>query len=91
MEKMTNSLLWSRNGNKYDLAMCIIQSILQGTVKGTRGRGRQEQRSGGKVKTSTGMDFGDTSRAAEHRTRWKGIFVRKSVVPKRLYKGMRLN
>ena len=31
-----------------------------------------------------GMDFASSTRAAEGRTRWKGVVVKSSVVPQRL-------
>ena len=33
------------------------------------------------IKEWTGMDFASSTRAAEDRTRWKGIVVKSSVVP----------
>ena len=33
------------------------------------------------VKEWTGMDFASSTRAAEGRTRWKGIVIKSSVVP----------
>ena len=54
----------------------LAKTILQGTVKGKRKRGRQKKR-------WTGMDFASSTRAAENRTRWKGIVANSSVVPRR--------
>ena len=34
------------------------------------------------------MDFASSTRAAEDRTRWKGIVVKSFVVPQRPYKAM---
>ena len=60
----------------------MAKTILQGTAKGTRRRGRQEKRWEDNIKEWTGMEFGDYLRAAEHREGWKGIAT-SSVVPRR--------
>ena len=49
----------------------LAKTILQGTVKGKRGR--QKKRWEGNIKEWTGMDFASSTRAAENRSRWKGI------------------
>ena len=36
----------------------------------------------------TGMDFASSARAAEDRTRWKGVVLKSSVVPQRPRKFM---
>ena len=59
------------------------RTILQGTVKGARGRGRQKKRWDDNIKEWTGMGFGDSLRAAEDREGWKGIVATSSVVPRR--------
>ena len=51
----------------------LAKTILQGTVKGKRKRGRQKKRWEDNIKEWTGMDFASSTRAAENRTRWKGI------------------
>ena len=56
-------------------------AVLQGTVKGKRKRGRQKKRWENNIKEWTGMDFASLTRAAENRTRWKGIVASSSVVP----------
>ena len=56
---------------------------LQGTVKDKRKRGRQKKRWDDNIKEKTGMDFASSTRAAEDRTRWKGIVTSSSVVPRR--------
>ena len=58
------------------------KTILQGTVKGKRKRGRQK-RWEDNIKEWTGMDFASSTRVAENRSRWKGIVVNSSVVPGR--------
>ena len=61
----------------------IAKTILQGTVKGARRRGRQKKRWEDNIKEWTGMGFGDSLRAAEDREGWKGIVATSSVVPRR--------
>ena len=61
----------------------MAKTILQGTLKEARRRGRQKKRWGDNIKESTGMEFGDSLRAAEDREGWKGIVATSSVVPRR--------
>ena len=61
----------------------MVKTILQGTVKGAKRRGRLKKRSEDKVKEWTGMEFEDSLRAAEDREGWKGIVATSSVVPGR--------
>ena len=58
------------------------KTILQGTVKGARRRGRQKKRWEDNIKEWTGMGFGDSLRAAEDREGWKVIVATSSVVPR---------
>ena len=51
----------------------MAKTILQGTVKGARRRGRQKKRWEDNIKEWTGMGFGDSLKAAEDREGWKGI------------------
>ena len=51
----------------------LAKTILQGTVKGKRKRGRQKKRWEDNIKEWTGMDFASSTRAAENMSRWKGI------------------
>ena len=60
----------------------LAKSILQGTVKIKRNRSRQKKRWEDIIKEWTGMDFASSTRAAENRTRWKGINANSSVVPR---------
>ena len=46
-----------------------------------RRKGSQKKRLEDNIKEWTGMDFANSSRAAEDRARWKGIVVKSSVVP----------
>ena len=61
----------------------LAKTILQGTVKGKRKRSRQKKRWEDNIKEWTGMDFASSTRAAENRSRWKGIVANSSVVPRR--------
>ena len=62
----------------------LAKTILQGTVKGKRKRGRQKKRWEDNIKEWTGMDFASSTRATENRSRWIGIVANSSVVPRRL-------
>ena len=61
----------------------LVKTILQGTVKGKRKIGRQKKRWEDNIKEWTGMDFASSTRAAENRSRWKGIVANSSLVPRR--------
>ena len=61
----------------------MAKTILQGTVKGARRRGRQKKIWEDNIMEWTGMGFADSLRAAEDREGWKGIVARSSVVPQR--------
>ena len=66
----------------------LAKTILQGTVKGKRKRGRRKRRWEENIKEWTGMDFASSTRAAENRSRWKWIVANSSVVPRRPTKVM---
>ena len=66
----------------------LAKTVLQGTMKGKRKRGRQKKRWEDNIKEWTGMDFASSARAAENRTRWKGIVANSSVVSRRPFKVM---
>ena len=51
----------------------MAKTILQGTVKGARRRGKQKKRWEDNIKEWTGMGFGDSLSVAEDREGWKGI------------------
>ena len=53
----------------------MAKTILQGTVKGERRRGRHKKRWEDNIKEWTGMGFGDSLRAAEDREGWEGIVL----------------
>ena len=60
----------------------MAKTILQGTVKGPRRRGRQKKWEDN-IKEWTGMGFGDSLRTAEDREGWKVIVATSSVVLRR--------
>ena len=59
----------------------MAKTVLQGTVKGSRRRGRQKKRWQDNIKKWTGMKFEDSMRAAEDRERWKGIVATHLLCP----------
>ena len=61
----------------------FAKTILQGTVKGKRKRCSQKKRWEDNIKEWTGMYFASSTRAAENRTKWKGIVANSFVVPRR--------
>ena len=61
----------------------MAKTILQGTVKGARRRGRQKKRWEDNIKEWTGVGLGDSLRAAEDREVWEGIVATSSVVLRR--------
>ena len=63
-------LRWFSHVSRYS---GLEKTILQYTLKGKRRRGRQKKRMEDNIKEWTGMDFASSIRAAENRTRWKGI------------------
>ena len=65
-----------------------LRGPAQGTVKGKRKRGSQKTRWEDNIKEWTGMDFASSTKAAENRSRWKGIVANSSVVPRRPTKVM---
>ena len=61
----------------------LAKTTIQGTVKEKRKRGRQKKRWEENIKEWTGMGFASSTRAAENRTRWKGVAANSSMVPRR--------
>ena len=57
-------------------------------MKEKRKRDRLKRKWEDNIKEWTGMDFASSARAAENRTRWKGIVANSSVVPRRPSKVM---
>ena len=64
-------------------SFCMAKTILRGRVKGARRRVRQNKRWEDNINEWTGMEFGDSLRAAEDRECWKVIVATSSVVPRR--------
>ena len=58
----------------------MAKTILQETMKGARRREQQKKRWEDNIKDMTGMEFGDSLRAAEDWEGWKGIVAVSSVV-----------
>ena len=84
-DHVANELRWFGHVSR---SSGLAKTILQGTVKGKRKRGRQKKRWEDNIKEWTGMDFSSSTRAAENRSRWKGIVANSSVVPRRPSKVM---
>ena len=63
----------------------LAKTILHDTVKGKMKKRQTEEEVGSQYQRveGTGMDFASSTRAAENRTRWKGIVANSSVVPRR--------
>jgi len=61
----------------------LAKTILQGTVKGGRRKGRRTKKWEDNVKEWTGLDFAKSQRAAEDREGWRMIVANSSVVPQR--------
>ena len=86
MKTETHDLIIILNDqHAYDISRSsgMAKTILQGTVKGARRRGRQKKRLEDNIKEWMGMGFGDSLRAADDREGWKGIVATSSVVPRR--------
>ena len=61
----------------------FAKTILQGTVRGGRKRGRQKKRWEDNVKEWTGLEFTASQRAAEDRGRWRELVAESALVPQR--------
>ena len=61
----------------------LAKTILQGTVRGGRKRGRQKKRWEDNVKEWTGLEFTASQRAAEDRGRWRELVAESALVPQR--------
>ena len=61
----------------------LAKTILQGTVRGSRKRGRQKKRWEDNVREWTGLDFATSQRVVEDRNRWKEMVRTSSAVPLR--------
>ena len=61
----------------------LAKTILQGTVKGGRRRGRQKKRWEDSTRERTGLEFAKSQRAVENRGKWRTLVVKSPVVPQR--------
>ena len=61
----------------------LTKTILQGTVKGGRRRGRQRKRWEDNIRISTGLEFAKPQRAVENSEKWRKLAAKLSVVPHR--------
>ena len=61
----------------------LAKTILQGTVKGRRRRGRQRKRWEDNIREWTGLEFAKSQRAVENREKWRELVAKSSVVPQR--------
>ena len=59
----------------------LARTILQGTVKGGRRKGRQKKRWEDNIREWTGLEFAKSQRAVENRKKWRKLVVKSSVVP----------
>ena len=61
----------------------LAKTILRGTVKGGRRRGRQKKRREDNIKEWIGLEFAKSQRAVENRGKWRTLVVKSPVVPQR--------
>ena len=59
----------------------LAKTIMQGTVRGGRRRGRQKRRWEDNIREWTGLTLGQATRKAEDRDVWRELIVRKSGAP----------
>ena len=62
----------------------LAKTILQGTVKEGRRRGRQRKRWEDNIREWTGLEFAKSQRAVENGGKWRKLVAKSSVVPKDL-------
>ena len=61
----------------------LAKTILQGTVKGGRRRGRQKKGWEDNIREWTGLEFAKSRRAVDNRGKWRKFVPKSSVVPQR--------
>ena len=61
----------------------LVKTILQGTVKGGKRKGRQRKRWEDNIREWTGLEFAKSQRAVENREKWRKLVAKSSVVPQR--------
>ena len=59
----------------------LAKTILQGTVRGGRRRGKQRKRWEDNIREWTGLSFAESQRAVEDRDRWRRLVAVSSVMP----------
>ena len=59
----------------------LAKTIMQGTVKGERRRGRQRKRCEDNISEWTELKLSDAVRVSENRLEWRKLVVRSSMVP----------
>ena len=59
----------------------LVKTILLGTVKGGRRRGKQRKRCEDDIREWTGLEFAKSQRAVENREEWRKLVAKLSVVP----------
>ena len=61
----------------------MAKTILQGTVKGGRRKGRKRKRWEDNIREWTGLEFAKSHRAVENREKWRKLVLKSSVVSQR--------
>ena len=59
----------------------LAKTVLQGTVKGGRRKGRQRKRWEDNIREWTDLEFAKSQRAVENRGKWRKLVAKLSVVP----------
>ena len=59
----------------------LAKKVLQGTVEGSRKRGRQRKRWEDNIREWTGLTFAESQRVAKERSKWKAVVARSSQAP----------
>ena len=59
----------------------LAKTIMQGTVKGGRRRGRQTKRREDNIREWTGVEFGKSQRAVEDREKWRKLVANRLWCP----------
>ena len=71
----------SSSGMDRDVHYLMAKTILQGTVKGERRRGRQRKRWEDSIRKWTGLEFAKSQRAVENRGKWRKLAEKSSMMP----------
>ena len=73
---------------KHDVPLTLVFYFSKDDSAGYSARKNKKKRWEDNIVEWTGMDFANSTRAAEDRTRWKGIVVKSSMMPQRPHKVM---